>query len=57
MSDWTDWSAPDASGTRYRVRYMTRPALNGGKECEDLIQLGKGMDILLTFTCQKERVE
>jgi hypothetical protein len=21
---------------------MTRPALNGGKECPDLIQLGKG---------------
>jgi hypothetical protein len=22
---------------------MIRPALNGGKECQDLIQLGKGL--------------
>ena len=42
VSEWSKWSAPDASGTRYRVRYMLRPALNGGKECADLIQLGKG---------------
>jgi hypothetical protein len=42
VSEWTKWSAPDATGTRYRVRYMLRPALNGGKECPDLIQLGKG---------------
>ena len=42
VSEWTKWSAPDATGTRYRVRYMLRPALNGGKECSDLIQLGKG---------------
>ena len=42
MSDWTAWSAPDATGSRYRVRYVTRPALNNGKECEDLIQIGKG---------------
>jgi hypothetical protein len=33
---------PDASGVRFRVRYMIRPALNGGKECADLIQLGRG---------------
>jgi hypothetical protein len=43
VSDWSDWSAPDASGVRFRVRYMTRPALNGGKECPDLIQLGRGI--------------
>ena len=42
MSDWSNWSEPDATGTRFRVRMMLRPALNGGKECEDLIQLGKG---------------
>jgi hypothetical protein len=37
VSDWSNWSAPDASGVRFRVRYMIRPALNGGKECQDLI--------------------
>jgi hypothetical protein len=42
VSDWSNWSAPDASGVRFRVRYMIRPALNGGKECPDLIQLGRG---------------
>ena len=42
MSDWTRWSVPDATGTIYRVRYVLRPALNGGKECEDLMQLKKG---------------
>ena len=42
MSDWTAWTAPDATGTVYRVRYVVRPALNGGKECEDLMQLRKG---------------
>ena len=43
MSDWSAWSAPDASGSRFRVRYVVRPALNSGKECEDLIQIGKGI--------------
>ena len=42
MSPWTAWSKPDASGTIYRVRMVLRPALNGGKECEDLMQLNKG---------------
>jgi hypothetical protein len=42
VGDWSNWSAPDASGVRFRVRYMERPPLNGGKECPDLIQLGKG---------------
>ena len=44
MSDWTAWSAPDATGSRYRVRYVIRPALNGGKECEDddLMDTSKG---------------
>jgi hypothetical protein len=42
VADWSKWSAPDASGVRFRVRYMIRPALNGGKECPDLIQLGRG---------------
>ena len=44
MSPWTPWSKPDATGTIYRVRYVIRPALNGGKECEDLMQLKKGME-------------
>lgn len=43
MSDWSAWSKPDASGTRFRVRYVIRPSLNGGKECEDLLQIGKGL--------------
>ena len=42
VSDWSTWSEADASGTRFRVRYMTRPPLNGGKECPDLIELGRG---------------
>jgi hypothetical protein len=33
---------PDATGTRFRYRMMTRPALNGGKECPDILQVGKG---------------
>ena len=42
VAEWTNWSEPDATGTRFRYRYMVRPALNGGKECPDLLQLGKG---------------
>ena len=44
MSEWTAWTKPDASGTVYRVRYVVRPSVNGGKECEDLLQLKKGID-------------
>ena len=43
MSEWTPWTKPDATGTIYRYRYVLRPALNKGKECEDLMQLKKGM--------------
>jgi len=43
VSEWTAWSAPDATGVRFRYRYMIRPPLNGGKECPDLLQLGKGL--------------
>jgi hypothetical protein len=43
VTDWSNWSAPDSTGVRFRYRYMTRPSLNGGKECPDLMQLGKGM--------------
>jgi len=43
VSEWTTWSAPDATGVRFRYRYMTRPALNGGNECPALLQLGKGL--------------
>ena len=42
VSEWTAWSEPDATGTRFRFRMMLRPALNGGKECPDLIELTKG---------------
>jgi hypothetical protein len=28
---------------------MTRPALNGGKECPDLIQLGRGKYYVVTL--------
>ena len=42
MGPWTEWSKPDATGTRYRVRYAIRPPLNGGKECDDMLQTNKG---------------
>jgi hypothetical protein len=42
MSDWTKWSVVDDTGTTYRYRYVLRPALNSGKECEDLLQIKKG---------------
>ena len=42
VSDWSEWSKPDATGTIYRHRMMTRPALNGGKECPELMQMKKG---------------
>ena len=42
VSDWSEWSSPDATGTIYRHRMMTRPALNGGKECPELMQMKKG---------------
>ena len=41
VTDWTEWSAPDATGTSFRWRMVTRPSLNGGKECPDLIQSRK----------------
>jgi hypothetical protein len=43
VSDWTNWSAPDATGFKFRYRMMLRPALNGGKECPDLLQMIKGI--------------
>jgi hypothetical protein len=49
VGDWSNWSAPDATGTRFRFRYMERPALNGGKECSDLLQLGKGIYLFKYF--------
>jgi hypothetical protein len=42
VSDWSDWSAPDATGSAFRYRMVTRPAINGGKECPELIQSRKG---------------
>jgi len=45
VSDWTNWSAPDATGSRFRYRMMLRPPLNGGKTCPELIQLGKGNNL------------
>ena len=49
MSEWTKWTAPDATGTTFRVRMVVRPALNGGKECEDLMQLKKGISSMPYF--------
>ena len=50
VGDWSAWSQPDATGTRYRIRFMARPPLNGGKECPDLIQTGKGnVNLLYSF--------
>ena len=48
MSDWSKWSDVDATGSSYRYRYVLRPALNGGKKCDDLLQLKKG-EFLLVF--------
>jgi hypothetical protein len=43
MSDWSNWSNVDATGASYRYRYVLRPALNGGKKCDDLLlHLKKG---------------
>jgi len=42
MSEWTKWSVVDATGTTFKYRYVLRPALNGGKACEDLLEMGKG---------------
>ena len=49
MSDWTKWSVVDDSGTTYRYRYVLRPALNGGKKCDDILQLKKGELLSPTF--------
>jgi hypothetical protein len=45
VSDWTKWSAPDATGSAFRYRMVTRPAINGGKECPELIQARKGIKL------------
>jgi hypothetical protein len=45
MSDWSNWSDVDATGSSYRYRYVLRPALNGGKSCKDLLQLKKGITL------------
>jgi hypothetical protein len=50
VSDWSDWSAPDATGTSFRYRMVTRPAINGGKECPELIQARKGRTGILNVT-------
>lgn len=42
MSAWTNWQAPDATGTIYRYRAVVRPPLNGGNKCEELFELKKG---------------
>jgi hypothetical protein len=34
---------------------MTRPALNGGKECPDLIQLGRGKFDIAKLNTQKAK--
>ena len=47
VPDWTTWSEPDATGTMFRFRMMLRPALNGGKECPDLMELRKGLLCLI----------
>jgi hypothetical protein len=49
MSDWSNWSNVDATGSSYRYRYVLRPALNGGKKCDDILQLKKGELLSPTF--------
>ena len=57
VSEWTNWSEPDATGTRFRFRMMLRPALNGGKECEDLMQTGKGKTAFIVSATHGEVCE
>ena len=50
VSDWSEWSKPDVTGTIYRHRMMTRPPLNGGKECPELLQMKKGWFIIFKLS-------
>ena len=42
VSDWTAWSAVDATGMIYRSRVVLRPPLNVDGECPPLLQSRKG---------------
>ena len=46
MSEWVDWSAPDATGTSFRYRFVTRPPINVDGECPPLIESRKSTDVL-----------
>jgi hypothetical protein len=42
VSDWTAWTAVDATGMIYRSRVVLRPPLNVDGECPPLLQSKKG---------------
>jgi hypothetical protein len=46
VGPWSSWAGPDATGSLFRYRIMVRPALNGGKQCPELINLRKGIVII-----------
>lgn len=46
VSDWTEWSSPDATGTSYRNRMVLRPPLNVDGECPPLLQSRKSKLLL-----------
>lgn len=45
VSPWTAWSGPDQTGTYARVRFVTRPPVNSGKKCPNLIEQKKGKHV------------
>ena len=43
MSDWSSWGSADRkTGISTRTRRIVHKAVNGGKECPDLIERKKG---------------
>lgn len=44
VSNWSAWSAVDATGGSSRVRYVVRININGGTACPNLIESKKGID-------------
>jgi hypothetical protein len=47
VSPWTAWSGPDQTGTYARVRFVTRPPINSGKKCPNLIEQKKGKQFII----------
>lgn len=49
VSDWTEWTKPDSTGTSTRSRYVIRPPLNHDGECPPLLQTRKGKFLSTLF--------